>query len=128
MRYALIALLVCACGQSRIPEAVQGYDVIVAGSDSLSVELARALREYGIRVRPRVRGGSGPAAALIFFTFRDPQPGQPTWLHLRLADTRSGVIIRAGTIPLDSTISTVRARANAGVQALMTGDSTLPSP
>ena len=50
----------------------------------------------------RVRGGSGPTAVLIYFTFSDPGPGQPLWFHIRLADTRSGEIVGAATIPLDS--------------------------
>lgn len=128
MRAVLALLLVGACATSRLPEAIRGYDVVVNGKDEQSIALASALRAYGIRVRSDVRGGSGPTAALIFFTFRLPDPGEPMWLHLRLADTRSGVIIRAGTIQLDSTLVSPRTRAIAGVQALMAGDSTLPSP
>jgi len=112
-----VALLM-ACGASRVPRALRGYNILVEEKDEQSVELARAMREQGIKVRPRVRGGSGPTAALIYFTFSDPGPGQPLWFHIRLADTRSGEIIGAATISLDSLLSTPRARAVAAVRAL----------
>ena len=76
------------------------------------------MREQGVKVRPKVRGGSGPTAALIYFTFSEPDPGQPLWFHIRLADTRSGEIVGAATIQLDSLTMTPRARAVAAVKAL----------
>src|SRR6267378_4014010 len=112
------AVLWLACGGSRVPHALRGYNILVEEKDQQSVELARAMREQGIKVRPRVRGGSGPTAALIYFTFSDPGPGQPLWFHIRLADTRSGEIIDAATIELDSLTITPRARAVAAVKAL----------
>ena len=115
---ASAAALLMACGASRVPPALRGYNILVEEKDEQSVELARAMREQGIKVRPKVRGGSGPTAALIYFTFSDPGPGQPLWFHIRLADTRSGEIIDAATIPLDSLLSTPRARAVAAVRAL----------
>ena len=117
-----------ACAASRVPHALRGYNILVEEKDEQSVQLARAMREQGFKVRPRVRGGSGPTAVLIFFTFRYPAPGEPTWLHLRLADTRSGVIVRASTIQLDSATATPRTRAQAAVKALMAEDSTTTSP
>ena len=110
--------VVLACGASRVPHALRGYNILVEEKDQQSVELARAMRDQGIKVRPRVRGGSGPTAALIYFTFSDPGPGQPLWLHIRLADTRSGEIVGAATIQLDSLLTTPRARAVAAVKAL----------
>src|SRR6266576_4367440 len=107
-----------ACGGSRVPHSLRCYNILVEEKDEQSVELARAMREQGIKVRPRVRGGSGPTAALIYFTFSDPGPGQPLWFHLRLADTRSGEVVGAATIPLDSLTATPRARARAAVKAL----------
>jgi hypothetical protein len=124
----LLVLLLAACASSRVPQELKRYDVLVEGTDDQSRELARELRAYGMHVRDKVRGGSGPTAALIHFTFGIPEAGEPTYLHLRLADTRSGVIIRAGTVALDSLSTTPRARAIAAVRALMVGDSTLPSP
>src|SRR2546425_13013819 len=84
---ASAAALLMACGASRVPHALRGYNILVEEKDEQSVELARAMRQQGIKVRPRVRGGSGPTAALIYFTFSDPGPGQPLWFHIRLADT-----------------------------------------
>lgn len=111
-------LFALACGGGRVPQALRGYAIVVEEQDAQSVELARAMREQGIKVRPKLRGGSGPTAALIYFTFSDPGPGQPLWFHIRLADTRSGEIIGAATIALDSLTTTPRARALAAVKAL----------
>ncbi|HEV8510452.1 MAG TPA: hypothetical protein VGQ48_08400 [Gemmatimonadales bacterium] len=120
MRFALLtSLLVVACATSRLPASLRGYDVLVEGKDEQSRELARAMRGYGFRVREKVRGGSRPTAALIYFTFSDPGPGEPSWLHVRLADTRSGVIVGAATVPLDSQVTSPRSRANAAVLALV---------
>ena len=99
-------LFALACGGGRVPHALRGYSIVVEPKDEQSVELARAMREQGIKVRPRLRGGSGPTAAVIYFLFRDPGPEEPLWFHIRLADTRSGEIIDAATIPLDSLTTT----------------------
>ena len=111
-------ILAIGCGASRVPANLRGYDVLINGSDEQSVELAVAMKRAGYHVKTKVKGGSHPTAALIHFTFSDPGPDQTVWLHLRLADTRSGVIVGAASIPLDSTVSTSRARAQAAVQAL----------
>ena len=114
----LASLLVVGCATSRVPSALRGYDVVVDGKDEQSVELARAMRSYGYRVRERLRGGSRPTAVLIHFTFSDPGAGQDAWLHIRLADTRSGVIVAAGTVRLDSLAPTPQVRAKLAVQSL----------
>jgi len=114
-----LALLLAGCGASRVPKSLRGYDVLVQSRDSQSVELARAMRSAGYRVRDRIKGGSRPTAALIHFTFNEPGPDQPTWLHVRLADTRSGVIVGAASIELDSTTQTPKARALAVVPAIV---------
>ena len=111
-------LLTAACATNRLPDQLRGYSIVVEEKDEQSVQLARAMREQGIKVRSKVRGGSGPTAALIYFTFSDPGPGQPLWFHIRLADTRSGEIVGAATIPLDSATVTPRARAVAAIKAL----------
>lgn len=118
VRAVLVSLVLMGCAASRVPPSLRGYDILVELKDEQSVELARAMRGSGYRVRAKVRGGSRPTAALVHFTFSDPGPGQPTWLHLRLADTRSGVIVGAATVQLDSTTQTPRARAKAAVAAL----------
>lgn len=119
MRLVLACAFALGCATSRIPETLRRYDILVAGRDVQSVELARAMREYGFRVRGKVQGGSRPTAALIAFTFRDPAPGESTWLFVRLADTRSGLIVGAGSVLLDSLTATPRDRAKAAVQALL---------
>ena len=118
MRFAALALLLVACATSRVPAHLRGYDIVVEPKDEQSRALAGAMRDFGFRVRDHVRGGSRPTAVLIHFLFSEPGPGQPVWLHLRLADTRSGVIVATATIPLDSAVSSARARAEAAVRAL----------
>lgn len=127
-RTVVASLFAVGCATSRIPAPLRGYDIVVEGKDDQSVELARALREYGFRVRRNLRGGSGPSAALIYFTFPHAATGEPVWLHVRLADTRSGVIVRAGTILLDSLTATPRARASAAIQALVAAEGAPASP
>jgi hypothetical protein len=119
-------LAIAACGASRIPESLRGYEILVDRHDAQGAELARALQDYGFRVRRAVRGGSRPTAALVFFTYRDPGSGTAPWLHLRLADTRSGVIVGAATIPLDSVGATPGARAEAAVRALLSNPIATP--
>lgn len=114
----ICTFLLIGCATHRLPAELRGYAIVVEERDPQSVELARALRERGVKVRARVRGGSGRTAALFYFTYSDPGPGQPTWFHVRLADTRSGAIVSAATVQLDSTTSTQRARAVAAVRAL----------
>lgn len=107
-----------ACGASRVPPTLRGYDILVPGQDSLSVELARTMKEQGYHVRQNVKGGSRPTAALVHFYYADPGPEQPTWFHLRLADTRSGAIVGVASVQLDSTLTTPHARAAAAVRAI----------
>lgn len=106
-----------ACGSPRVPPALRGYDLLVERRDALGAELARALREQGFRVRRAVRGGGRPTAAVVLFTFR-PGPAEPTWLHLRLADTRTGLVLAAASLPTDSAGPTAAAQADAAVRAL----------
>ena len=115
-----------ACGASRIPASLRGYETLVDRTDPDGAEMARALRQYGFRVRGAVRGGGRATAALVFFTYREPGPGSPPWLHVRLADTRSGVIVGAARVLLDSIEPTPRARADAAVKALLAKP--LPTP
>ena len=115
-----------SCGAARIPESLRGYDILVESRDPLGAELARAMREQGFRVRRSVRGGSRPTAALIFFSFRETGPAEPLRLHLWLADTRSGAIVRATMVPLDSIGPTPRAQADAAVRALVAN--AVPTP
>jgi hypothetical protein len=107
-----------ACGASRVPPTLRGYDILVAGQDSQSVELARAMKGLGYHVRQNVKGGSRPTAALIHFLYADPGSDQPTWFHLQLADTRSGVLVGVASVQLDSMLRTPHERAVAAVGAI----------
>ena len=112
-----VAAALLGCGANRVPAALRGYDIVVEPKDLQSLELAWALRHYGFRVRQKVRGGSHPTAALIYFIYGDP--GEPSWFHVRLADTRSGEILRSGSVPVDSLTPSTRTRAIAAVEALI---------
>jgi hypothetical protein len=114
---ASVALSACATGGAGIPRALQGYDVLVSGRDTVSDAFAAALRDRGFRVRREVRGGGRPTAALIYFTFREPQQSH-NWLHARLFDTRSGVLLGAALVRLDSLGPDARARAALLVDSL----------
>ena len=121
LRAGAVAVCLCgaACGASRIPVSLRGYDILVEQAvDPQVAELARAMREHGFRVRRAVKGGSRPTAALITFIFQETGPGTAPWFYLRLADTRTGAIVGATAIPLDSAL-TPRARADAAVRALV---------
>jgi hypothetical protein len=115
---ASVVAATMSCGASRVPPTLRGYDILVPGQDSQSVELARAMKGLGYHVRQNVKGGSRPTAALVHFLFAEPGSVQPTWFHLRLADTRSGVIVGVASIQLDSALNTPHARAVAAVQAI----------
>ena len=118
-RIGVVALLAAGCATSRVPGTLRGYDIVIEPKDLQSLELAWAMRHYGFHVRTKLRGGSRPTAALIYFTYRDPGPGEPLWFHVRLADTRSGAILRTGSVQLDSQGGTPRSRALAAVDALV---------
>lgn len=129
-------VMLLACAGHRIPSELRGYVILVErggpGEQEANRErdeLARAFRAGGFTVRRAVRGGSGPTAALVYFTFQGrDSPGGPTRLHLRLADTRSGIILRAATLAVDSLPAEPRQRAVAAVRALLAPDSTLLAP
>lgn len=101
---AVLLAAVCACAPAlryRMPAALHSYAILVPVGDTLSDQLARALKRHGVRVERRIRGGSGPTAALIHFTFRESPPGETAWLLVRLADTRTGVIVGEASLQLD---------------------------
>jgi hypothetical protein len=102
--------------------------MLVPASDSLSDQLAQAFRRRGLTVRRQVRGGGGATAALIHFTFREPEAGAPTWLHVRLADTRTGVIVGAASIRLDSLPHPMDAQADVILDSLGLGRRTAREP
>ncbi len=109
----------CATGSARRPPAsLRGYDILITNKDSLSDRLALALRRRGFTVRRKIRGGSAPTAAVIIFTSRDDEPPETHWLHLRLADTRNGVIVAAVSVPEDSLGPTPESQAQALADSL----------
>jgi hypothetical protein len=84
------------------PSALRGYEILITRHDSLGRDLARGLERRGFAVRDRVRGGGRPTAYLFVFTFRETDAPGLSWLHVRLADTRTGTIVAAVSLPLDS--------------------------
>ena len=116
-----LATLVSGCApptRYEQPSALRGYDILITRRDSLGQGIADGLERRGFRVRRWVRGGGGPAAYLLTFTFREVEPPAITWLHLRLADTRTGAIVAAVSAPLDSLGATTLERARAIVDSL----------
>ena len=92
----LVTCLILGCAgplRYRPPASLEGYDFVVPGNDTLSMALVEALRSRGMRVQRNVRGGGRPAVAVVWFAFREPGAGFPTWLHVRLADTRTGGVV-----------------------------------
>ena len=100
------------------PTSLRSYTILVPSQDSLGREITQALRRRGFTVRDRVKGGSRPTAYLLTFTFQETDPPALTWLHVRLADTRTGAIVAAVSAPLDSLGATPAARARAIVDSL----------
>jgi len=114
-------VLVLACAPPthyEQPDALRGYDILVTSQDSLGRGIAQGLARRGFRVRTHVRGGSRPTAYLFAFIFRETDPPALTWLHIRLADTRTGAIVAAVSAPLDSLGASAGDRARAIVDSL----------
>lgn len=95
--------VLAACGRgSGGPSPLRGYRILITGHDSVSEYLAKALATRGFVVRRQVRGASPPTAALVLFTFRELNGSPETLLEARLADTRSGTVVAAVSLALDS--------------------------
>ena len=84
------------------PSTLRGYEILITRQDSLGREIAQGLRRRGFTVRGQVRGGGPPTAYVLTFPFREAEPPGVNWLHVRLADTRTGAIVAAVSMPLDS--------------------------
>jgi len=100
------------------PDALRGYEILVTSQDSLARGIAQGLARRGFRVRTHIRGGSRATAYLFAFIFRETEPPALTWLHVRLADTRTGAIVAAVSAPLDSLGASAGERARAIVDSL----------
>ena len=117
--WLLLATLGCARAIARRqPESLREYDLVVEGRDSVRDAFAAALRHAHFHVRRALKGASPPAAGLVLFTFHERDSTSHEWLHARFFDTRTGVIVAAASIPLDSTVHGARGRAQALVAAL----------
>lgn len=112
-------LLSCApATRYESPSTLRGYEILITQRDSLGQGIAEGLRHRGFTVRRNVRGGGRPTAYLLVFTFREAEPPALTWLHVRLADTRTGAIVAAVSAPLDSLGATTPDHARAIVDSL----------
>lgn len=100
------------------PSALRGYDILITRRDSLGRELAQGLKRRGFTVRQSVRGGGRATAYLFAFIFRETDPPALSWLHVRLADTRTGVVVAAVSAPLDSLGAGAAEQARAIVDSL----------
>jgi hypothetical protein len=116
----LASLLTGCAPASRYeqPTALRGYEIVVTRQDSLGQGIAQGLRHRGFSVRDDVHGGSPPTAYLFAFTFRETEAPAVTWLHVRLADTRTGAIVAAVSAPLDSLGGSAADQARAIVDSL----------
>ena len=117
------ALVLGACSTGRQPapsttgpRTLRGYILVVPMRDLLDSTLANLLRRRGFRVWPDVRGGSGPAAALVSFTFRDA------------SSESTGATVAAASVPLDTLPNDARLHAQALVQALLAEPAPSPPP
>ncbi len=113
--------LLTACAPTtryEAPSSLKSYEILVTRHDSLGRGIAEGLRHRGFSVRDHVRGGSGPTAYLFAFEFRELEPSAVMWLHVRLADTRTGEILAGVSAPIDSLGLTDAERARAIVDSL----------
>ena len=121
----LLVLPVLACARNPSPDGavspLRGYDIVIRGRDSLSLALSRSFERAGFTVRDDVRGGGRSAAALVFWRFVDPD-GRGG-LEAELADTRRGTVLATVSIPADTLLKDLSARADLLVRGLLT-----PSP
>jgi hypothetical protein len=121
VQLGVVASGICSCApptRYEEPSALRGYEILITRRDSLGQGVAEGLRRRGFTVRRDVRGGSRPTAYLLTFTFQEAEPPALTWLHVRLADTRTGTIVAAVSAPLDSLGATTPDRARAIVDSL----------
>jgi hypothetical protein len=129
-----LGLGAAACGacapatRYESPGSVRGYDILITRQDSLARAIADGLRRRGFTVRDHVTGGGRPTAYLFAFLFRETDPPAVTWLDVRVADTRTGAIVAAVSLPLDSLAATPVERAQAVVDSLAGAAALRPPP
>lgn len=127
-----LAAALAACGAGRAaggrhevagPAPLRGYILVVAGREPLDQALSGLLQQRGFRVLRAVRGGSKPAAALVHFVFRDASTESGRWLYVRLFDTRSGLLVAAASVALDTLPDDPSLHARLLVAALLAAQS-----
>ena len=113
-------LSACASsGSYRVAGQLKAYEILVPGRDSISTQVAEAFGRRGFRVRATVRGGSRPTLAYVGFWFSEPGQGEQRPLYYaRLADTRTGGIVAAAAVTLDSLGSSLKFRVDSLVTLL----------
>ena len=125
----LALLLACApVTRYHMPSSVRGYAFFVPGTDSLSAALGMAMHRQGYVVLSKVRGGGGPTAAVVHFLFREPGDSAGPVLHVRLADTRTGVIVGSASAVLDQLPADAARRAEMLLDSLGLGRSARSQP
>jgi len=118
-----VLLVGCASsGSYRVAGQLKAYEILVPGRDSVSARVADAFGRRGFRVRAAVRGGSRPTLAYVGFWFSEPGQGegagQRALYYARLADTRTGRIVAAAAVALDSLGSNLKSRVDSLVTLL----------
>ncbi len=115
-----VLLMGCASsGSYRVAGQLKAYEILVPGRDSVSARVADAFGRRGFRVRATMHGGSRPTLAYVAFWFSEPgEGGERARYHARLADTRTGGILSAATVSLDSLGLTLRSRVDSLVSLL----------
>ena len=104
-----------------MPSSLHGYAFYVPSTDSLSAALGRALGRRGFVVLSQLKGGSGPTAAVVHFLYREPGDSQGPVLQVRLADTRTGVIVGAASAVVAGLPGDVAQRAEVLLDSLGMG-------
>ena len=115
-----VLLMGCASsGSYRVAGQLKAYEILVPGRDSVSARVADAFGRRGFRVRATMHGGSRPTLAYVAFWFSEPGEGTPPPLYYaRLADTRTGDILAAAAVPLDSLGASLKTRVDSLVTLL----------
>lgn len=129
-RLTSLALLMACAPVTRyhMPSSVRGYAFFVPGTDSLSAALGLAMHRQGYVVLSKVKGGGGPTAAVVHFLFREPGDSAGPVLHVRLADTRTGVIVGSASAVLDQLPVDAAQRAEMLLDSLGLGRSARSQP
>jgi hypothetical protein len=118
LQLGVVASCLCCAGTVRVAGLLRPYGILVPGRDSISTQVAGAFSRRGFRVRPAVQGGSRPTLAYVSFWFGEPGLSRPMLYYARLADTRTGAILAAAAVSLDSLGPDLRSRADSLVALL----------